>query len=342
MGKVAAELGGGGHPFAAGATVDGTIEEATELALALVEREVMDYSIKGRPGIINVYKEKGYTSFDVVAVLRKFFGKRVGHTGTLDPQAEGVLPICIGRATKLADYLTAAEKTYVAEVVLGKITNTGDLTGEVISEKEVTCSREEITKVVESFKFENRGEYLQTPPMYSAIKINGKKLYELARKGKVIDRPARPKKIFDIRILEFLEDRFVIEVTCSKGTYIRSLCEDIGEALGCGATMGALTRTHSGLFSAATAFKLDDIKAAAEDSSLPGMVLDVDRVLPFPSFAIKNEAITAAENGNAVPLDMVEGKIEINAGDKCWIKGRNRIIGLYRRDGNKLKLEVKL
>jgi len=342
MARVAAALGGGGHALAAGATFEGSIEDAMERALDLVEQELMVYTMESIPGVINVYKEKGYTSHDVVAILRKVIGNKVGHTGTLDPDAEGVLPICIGRATKLADYMSSADKTYVAEVVLGITTDTGDMTGTELSRKDITCGQDEITAVVDSFKYDNRGEYLQIPPMYSAVKINGKKLYELARKGKTIERPARPVVIHDIKVLEFCEGKFTIEVKCSKGTYIRSLCMDIGEALGCGATMGKLTRTRSGYFALEDAYKLEDIKVAAGDYSLNSLVLPVDQVIPYPPAFIKADGYVLAINGNSVPLEFVEVNRPIEIGDKCWIKGQGRIIGLYSRIGNKLRPEVML
>ena len=344
MGRVATALGGGGHPLAAGATVVGcSIEETMARTMDLIEQEIMVYTMESNPGIINVYKEKGYTSHDVVAILKKVVGKKAGHTGTLDPEAEGVLPVCLGRATKLAHYITSADKTYVAEVVLGVTTDTGDMTGTILSQTDdVTNDQEKIAAVVESFKFENRGEYLQTPPMYSAVKINGKKLYELARKGKTVERPLRPVVIHDIKILDFGESRFTIEVTCSKGTYIRSLCVDIGEALVCGAAMGHLKRIRSGIFSIERAYTLEEIKAAAEDFSLGGLILPVDQVLPYPTALLKPEGLTRASNGNSLPLDLVKINQPLEAGQKCWLKDYGRILGLFRREGNNLRPEVML
>ena len=183
-------------------------------------------------GIINVYKEKGFTSHDVVAKLRGIVGqKKIGHTGTLDPDATGVLPVCLGKATKLCDLLTDKNKTYEAVLLLGKTTDTQDITGEVLEEKSTEALTEEkVREAIEGFI----GDYEQIPPMYSALKVNGKKLYELAREGKVIERKARPVKILDIQILEIDLPKVRMEVSCSKGTYIRTLCHDIGEKLGCG------------------------------------------------------------------------------------------------------------
>ena len=193
-------------------------------------------------GIINVYKEKGFTSHDVVAKLRGIVGqKKIGHTGTLDPDATGVLPVCLGKATKLCDLLTDKNKTYEAVLLLGKTTDTQDITGEVLEEKSTEALTEEkVREAIEGFI----GDYEQIPPMYSALKVNGKKLYELAREGKVIERKARPVKILDIQILEIDLPKVRMEVSCSKGTYIRTLCHDIGEKLGCGGCMESLIRTR--------------------------------------------------------------------------------------------------
>ena len=197
-------------------------------------------------GIINVYKEKGFTSHDVVAKLRGIVGqKKIGHTGTLDPDATGVLPVCLGKATKLCDLLTDKNKTYEAVLLLGKTTDTQDITGEVLEEKSTEALTEEkVREAIEGFI----GDYEQIPPMYSALKVNGKKLYELAREGKVIERKARPVKILDIQILEIDLPKVRMEVSCSKGTYIRTLCHDIGEKLGCGGCMESLIRTRVSTF----------------------------------------------------------------------------------------------
>ena len=184
-------------------------------------------------GILNIYKEKGFTSHDVVAVVRRTINqKKVGHTGTLDPDAEGVLPICVGKATKLADYIMNTGKTYEAEITLGVETTTQDSSGEVTARQSVDFNEEKIEQAVYSFN----GDYMQIPPMYSAVKVNGKKLYELARKGQEIERKARKVEIRDISIIEFMPpDKIKISVDCSKGTYIRTLAADIGIKLGCGA-----------------------------------------------------------------------------------------------------------
>ena len=197
-------------------------------------------------GIVNIYKEKGYTSHDVVAVLRKVVGqKKIGHTGTLDPDATGVLPVCLGRATKVCELLTDHDKTYEALLLLGKTTDTQDISGEVLEERDPgDLTEEEVRSCIESFI----GEYDQIPPMYSALKVNGKKLYELAREGKTVERKSRKVQIHGIRILEMNLPHVRMEVDCSKGTYIRTLCHDIGEKLQVGGCMEELERTKVGRF----------------------------------------------------------------------------------------------
>ena len=196
-------------------------------------------------GIVNIYKEKGYTSHDVVAVLRKVVGqKKIGHTGTLDPDATGVLPVCLGRATKVCELLTDHDKTYEALLLLGKTTDTQDISGEVLEERDPgDLTEEEVRSCIESFI----GEYDQIPPMYSALKVNGKKLYELAREGKTVERKSRKVQIHGIRILEMNLPHVRMEVDCSKGTYIRTLCHDIGEKLQVGGCMEELERTKSAI-----------------------------------------------------------------------------------------------
>lgn len=210
-------------------------------------------------GIINVYKEAGFTSFDVVAKLRGITGqKKIGHTGTLDPDAEGVLPVCLGSATKLCEYLTDKTKEYKATLRLGIETDTQDISGRVLDAHEVNITREELIACIKSFE----GMQQQIPPMYSAIKIEGKKLYELAREGKTVDRKPRDIEIFGIEIEDVDEknNEVTVLVECSKGTYIRTLCYDIGRKLGCGATMTKLLRTRSGNFCLKDALTLEQIE----------------------------------------------------------------------------------
>ena len=208
-------------------------------------------------GILNVYKEKGYTSHDVVAKLRGITGqKKIGHTGTLDPDAVGVLPVCLGKATRLCDLLTDKDKTYETVLLLGQSTDTQDISGQILETNETKELNEEmVSAAIRSFV----GEYEQIPPMYSALKVGGKKLYELAREGKVVERKSRKVKIHEIEILEIQIPRVKMRVSCSKGTYIRTLCHDIGEKLGCGGCMEELTRTRVSRFEIGESLTLDEI-----------------------------------------------------------------------------------
>ena len=256
-------------------------------------------------GIINVYKEKGFTSHDVVAKLRGIVGqKKIGHTGTLDPDATGVLPVCLGKATKLCDLLTDKNKTYEAVLLLGKTTDTQDITGEVLEEKSTEALTEEkVREAIEGFI----GDYEQIPPMYSALKVNGKKLYELAREGKVIERKARPVKILDIQILEIDLPKVRMEVSCSKGTYIRTLCQDIGEKLGCGGCMESLIRTRVSTFRIEDAKTLDEIETLKQEGKLAELLVPIDAMFPFyPKITVKDDWKAFAKNGNPLDLKMLK------------------------------------
>ena len=256
-------------------------------------------------GIINVYKEKGFTSHDVVAKLRGIVGqKKIGHTGTLDPDATGVLPVCLGKATKLCDLLTDKNKTYEAVLLLGKTTDTQDITGEVLEEKSTEAlTDEKVREAIEGFI----GDYEQIPPMYSALKVNGKKLYELAREGKVIERKARPVKILDIQILEIDLPKVRMEVSCSKGTYIRTLCHDIGEKLGCGGCMESLIRTRVSTFRIEDAKTLDEIETLKQEGKLAELLVPIDAMFPFyPKITVKDDWKAFAKNGNPLDLKMLK------------------------------------
>lgn len=229
-------------------------------------------------GIINIYKEEGFTSFDVVAKLRGILKTRkIGHTGTLDPSATGVLPVTVGNATKVCELITDKVKEYKATVLLGVQTDTLDMDGQILREdKDIEVNEEEIKTVVSSFL----GEIKQIPPMYSAIKINGKKLYEYAREGKEVERKERVVTIFDIKVTDFnlSKNRFDIVVSCSKGTYIRSLCADIGEKLGTVAVMEKLLRTRSGEFYLDNAHKITEVEEIVKEGRIDEILLPVDIV----------------------------------------------------------------
>ena len=207
-------------------------------------------------GIVIVDKPQGWTSQDVTARLRRVYAtRRIGHGGTLDPMATGVLPVFVGRATRGVEFFEHAEKTYDTVLLLGRTTDTQDVTGTVLAEKPVHLSPADIERVLPRF----RGDLLQVPPMYSALKVNGKKLYELARKGQEVERQPRPITVFELTNLGFDGARLSLRVSCSKGTYIRTLCHDIGEALGCGGCMEALRRVRAGEYGIEDAVPLEQL-----------------------------------------------------------------------------------
>lgn len=242
-------------------------------------------------GIIIIDKPSGKTSHDIVYAVRRLTGiKKVGHTGTLDPMATGVLPVCIGNATKAADMLTLSDKAYVAELVLGKTTDTQDAEGNVLTECEVSCTEEEIREAVKSFE----GEIEQIPPMYSAVKQNGKKLYELARKGIEVERKSRKVTINSIDVLNVNGTHVTIDVSCSKGTYIRTLCEDIGKKLNAGAYMNTLRRTKTGCFSINKSHTLEEI----EKEGVEKFLLPVDKMfMEYPFIVLNEKQVKSVVNG---------------------------------------------
>lgn len=249
-------------------------------------------------GILNTYKEKGYTSHDVVAKMRGILKmKKIGHTGTLDPEAEGVLPICIGKGTKLVDILTDKDKTYEAVLKLGIITDTQDMTGQILKTCEVTVEFPEIEAAIKKYI----GEYDQLPPMYSAIKVNGRKLYELARQGKEVERETRKVSIHDIKILDYsaADHEVRMSVDCGKGTYIRTLLHDIGITLGCGGTMKSLIRTRVGAFSSEDSLRLSEIEELVQSDRLSGYIIPVDEMFPdYGQIIIYEEYDKLIHNGN--------------------------------------------
>ena len=280
-----------------------------------------------KSGIINVYKEKGFTSFDVVAKLRGILKtKKIGHTGTLDPDAEGVLPVCIGRATKVCDILTDKDKVYEAVMLLGVETDTQDTSGEVLKELPVEVSEEAIKEAILSFV----GEYAQVPPMYSALKVNGEKLYELAREGKTVERKARNVQIFSIEILEMDLPRVRMSVHCSKGTYIRTLCHDVGQKLGCGGCMDKLLRTKVGVFELADTLKLAEIDALAREGLVEDRIISVDELFEdYTKVWMKQEFDVVVHNGNRVKKRMFEEKLSSNTERLRVYDSKGEFIGIY-------------
>lgn len=275
-------------------------------------------------GIITIYKEKGFTSHDVVAKLRGICKmRRIGHTGTLDPDAEGVLPVCLGKATKLCELLTDKEKEYRVTMRLGVETDTQDMSGMVLAEYPVSCSEDEVVAAVNSFV----GEYDQVPPMYSAVKVNGKRLYELARAGLEVERKARRIEIREIEIEAIELPRVTMRVVCSKGTYIRTLCYDIGRMLGCGAVMESLLRTKSGQFLLENSLKLQEVKRRMDEGRLEECVIRPDALfMNYPGAQVKEAGEKLLYNGNPMPAELLEGE-----GDGLPEEGS--IIRIYDRHG---------
>ncbi|MCD5410411.1 MAG: tRNA pseudouridine(55) synthase TruB [Clostridiales bacterium] len=217
-------------------------------------------------GVINILKPPGMTSHDVVSFVRKTLNmKKVGHTGTLDPNAAGVLPICIGQGTKVSQFILDSVKSYRAELTLGLTSDTQDSYGVISKQKETDFDVETIRNAILSFK----GDYMQTPPMYSAVRMNGKKLYELAREGIEVERKSRLVHIESIEIIYLKDNKVLFDVTCSKGTYVRTLCHDIGAKLGCGGIMSFLLRTKTGPFDLSTSVVLEEFRQNAEKYILP-------------------------------------------------------------------------
>lgn len=256
-------------------------------------------------GIINIYKPLGISSHGVVSRVRHILNmKRVGHTGTLDPMAEGILPICVGQGTKASDMLTDSDKQYRAVLRLGVVTDSQDMQGEALEERDVTCTAEEVEAAVKSFV----GEISQIPPMYSAIKVDGKKLYELARKGIEIERKPRQITIKNI-VVEKIDLPFVtMLVDCSKGTYIRTLCSDIGEKLGCGGAMESLVRTKAGGFSIETAVSLEQLEADGAQKHL----VDLNQVFSvYPAVTADKKAETRVRNGQMLQCTVPDGTYRV-------------------------------
>lgn len=252
-------------------------------------------------GIICIDKPQGFTSFDVVAKLRGITKiRRIGHAGTLDPMATGVLPVFIGRATKACDMLPDSDKEYEAEFRLGVVTDTQDSTGKVLSEVKPQVSESCLRTVVGGFL----GKQLQLPPMYSAVKVDGKKLYDLARQGIEIERKPREIEIYSIELLSFDEQSQSgkLVISCSKGTYIRTICHDIGQKLGCGAVMTALRRTRAAGFSLADCITIEEAQRLSDPEALKDAVLPIDRVFSFMDRLVLNRKKALAFL-NGVKLD---------------------------------------
>lgn len=261
-------------------------------------------------GIVIVDKPQGWTSQDVTARLRRVFDtRRIGHGGTLDPMATGVLPVFVGRATRGVEFFEHAEKTYETVLCLGVTTDTEDITGTVLSRHPVNVTAEQVEMALEGF----RGEIMQVPPMYSALKVNGQKLYDLARKGKEVERQPRPVTIHELTMLGMEGTEVRLRVRCSKGTYIRTLCKDIGQALGCGGTMAALRRVQAGEYGIGEAVPLETL-LEAEDPG--GYLMPVDSMFrTYPAVTLTANQEKRCRNGNAFSRNLPDGTYRAYSGD---------------------------
>jgi tRNA pseudouridine55 synthase len=293
-------------------------------------------------GILIVNKEKGYTSHDVVAKLRGILHiKKIGHTGTLDPDATGVLPVCVGKATKVCELLTDKDKTYEAVIQFGVITDTLDMTGEILEKRPVHIESGQLLEVLTSFV----GDIDQIPPMYSAIKVNGKRLYELARAGQEIARKPRQVKILGIDLLaeNLQENECTIRVRCSKGTYIRSLCHDIGQKLGCGAAMKSLVRTKVGPFELEEAMTLSELEDALTQKEPKEFLIPVDALFEqYRRCVAGADAMRFLKNGNLIaPFFCSIGTNPLHDGESVRMYGENgEFYAIYRYEKRDKMLHI--
>ena len=284
-------------------------------------------------GILNVNKEKGISSARVVSLVRRALGmKKVGHTGTLDLEASGVLPIVLGKATRVSDYMMTKDKVYETELILGVKTDTLDAAGKILEESDKEVTKEEFLQVMSSFK----GEIEQIPPMYSALKVNGKKLYDLAREGIEIERKKRKVNIYDIELLFFAFPKATIRVTCSKGTYIRTLVDDIGEKLGSLAYVNELKRVRVGDFDIKDSIKSGDLLEIPKEELIKKLYSIDTALKDFEKIVLDRKYLDKLANGQVVEIDKNYGKIiRVYAGDDFIGLGNN-----FSQDGkNFLKME---
>ena len=285
-------------------------------------------------GILVIDKPAGWTSMDVCAKLRGMFHeKRVGHAGTLDPMATGALPVFLGRATRAVEFAADSDKEYIAGLKLGVTTNTQDITGEIVEERPADVSREQLWAVLERFT----GDIQQVPPMYSAIKIGGKKLYELARKGKEVERKPRPVTIRALGVLDGPERGadFTLRVACSKGTYVRTLCHDIGQALGCGGCMSSLQRVKAAGFTLEDSVSLEAVQEAVDRGEGKGLLLPVDAYFARNgwknSVTVRPDAEKRLRNGGCVPTPGMEAECRVYSAS-------GEFLGLGSSEGTRLRL----
>ncbi len=291
-------------------------------------------------GVINVKKEQGFTSHDVVAKLRGILGqKKIGHTGTLDPDATGVLPVCLGKGTKLCDLLTEKDKTYEAELLLGIETDTQDITGAVIRERDTrSVTEKELVKCVKSFL----GESNQIPPMYSALKVNGKKLYELAREGKVVERQPRKIYVDEIEILEINLPLVRMRISCSKGTYIRTICHDIGEKLQCGGCMKSLVRTRVSQFLIENSYTLKEIQQMKDKNCLEDAIIPIDAIWPdYKVYVLPKSQDRFGVNGNDITCEKIRTEVLWEQEEPIRVYTSDlAFVGIYKYDLEHATLKI--
>lgn len=284
-------------------------------------------------GILNVYKEAGYTSHDVVAKLRGICRqKKIGHTGTLDPDAVGVLPVCFGSGTKLCDLLTDWDKEYIAVLRLGLSTDTQDISGQVLSKADGETLANLDEGQVRECILQFLGGYEQIPPMYSALKVNGRKLYELARAGKEVERKPRPVTISELEILEMALPQVRFRVVCSKGTYIRTLCHDIGERLSVGGVMERLIRSRVGIFGIDEALTLTELEKLRDENKISYVIIPPDTVFPdLRAVKAGDDALRLLRNGNRIPEAMLARGVSLKDGEEVRVyDGTGLFYGIYR------------
>lgn len=284
-------------------------------------------------GVINVNKPKGCTSYDVVHRIKKITNKKVGHTGTLDPMAMGVLPICIGKASKISQYIVAQTKRYTATMILGVRTDTLDITGKVLSETNFFYNEKKVLNMLKKFC----GEYYQLPPMFSAIKKNGQKLYELARQGITIEREKRLVNIYELNFVNYMPpNKISIDVKCSKGTYIRSLCDDIGNEIGCGACLSELIRTECGDFFIENSITVDEFDKLYQNNLADSKIIAIENLLDFKKVTVAAQNILY--NGNKIDLKFVLSEKNFVDGEKLLVfDPQKKLVGIYLREKNFLR-----
>lgn len=288
-------------------------------------------------GFVFLNKDEGMTSFFAASRLRRIFStKKVGHTGTLDPMATGVLPVAVGGATRFIDFMPDSDKSYRARFLLGKTTDTLDITGQVLTESEVNVKREDVEKIISDFT----GEIFQVPPMYSALKKDGVRLYDLARQGIEVEREKRQITVYSLSLTDYEgENEFEIDVSCSKGTYIRTLIDDMGKRLGCGAVMTKLERTKANGVDIADCLTLEELAALCEKGEAESSLHTVDRLLPYDIIKVTDNQAKRFSNGGE--LDTERLKIIPQAGVYKVCSREGRFLGLGEITQDKTQLKVK-